>query len=82
MKGKPLVWMLKAVCPPLKAALVALPFAGLLIVGLWANCQGWWQAACIVAFVEVLALYGMRLNEENKRRAGERGNADLSRGGT
>jgi hypothetical protein len=42
-----------------------------LIVGLWANLQGWWQAACIVAFVELLALYGMRLNEENERQRDE-----------
>jgi hypothetical protein len=49
-----------------KAVLVALPFAGVLIVGLWANWQGWWQAACIVALVELLAQYGMRLDEENQ----------------
>jgi hypothetical protein len=46
----------------------ALPFAGVLIVGLWANWQGWWQAACIVAIVEVLALYGVELDRKNRRR--------------
>jgi hypothetical protein len=46
--------------------------AGVLIVGLWANWQGWWQAACIVALVEVPAFYGMHLDEENRQRGRDR----------
>jgi hypothetical protein len=52
--------------------LAVMTFVALLALGLWANWQGWWQAVCIVALVEILALFGIQLDRENRRRARER----------
>jgi hypothetical protein len=63
-----------------KAVLIALPTAGVLVVGLWANFHliGWTRLAVRVALMGLLGFHGARVNDRIRQQA--RG-AEMKNGG-